>query len=114
MAAAMSTQMFAIVPVVAGGPSGTVTVTASGSSVRYHVVVTGLAPGSLHTIHDHLGRCSSAGSSEHLTVLATPAANGEGVIDFQTTVGPFLAGAGRIVIVYSNAIANLITGCADL
>ena len=111
---ASTTQTFAFVPLVAGGPSGSVTVTTSGSSVTYHVVVTGLTPASSHTIHDHLGRCSAAASSQHLAVLATPVANGAGVIDFRTAVGPFLAGAGRIVIVYSNASPNLIVGCADL
>ena len=114
MAAALTSQTFPIAPLVAGGPSGSVTMTTSGSSIRLDVVVAGLVPGSRHTIHDHLGRCSSASSSEHLTVLATPVANSSGVIDFETTVGPILAGAGRIVIVYSSASTNLITGCADL
>jgi hypothetical protein len=113
MTASMSST-FAIRPLVGGGPNGSVTVTTSNGGVRYHVVVSGLAPGSRHTIHDHLGRCSNAGGSQHLDVLATLAADGSGVIVIDRSVGAFLSGPGRIVIVYSNATTDLITGCADL
>src|SRR5438270_486350 len=52
---AASSTTFAIRPRVPGGPSGSVTVTTAGGAERYAIVVRGLAPGSTHAIHDHLG-----------------------------------------------------------
>src|SRR5437588_12431518 len=53
---APSTAVFAIRPLLAGGPSGSVTVSTSAGGTRYQVVISGLSPGSGHTVHDHLGR----------------------------------------------------------
>jgi hypothetical protein len=105
---------FAINPLTAGGAGGSVVVTIAGSVARYHLDVTGLVPGSVHTIHDHLGACSRAGSTVHLTVLTTQAADGSGAIVADVTVPAGDAGANRIVIVYANANPAFITGCADL
>lgn len=107
-------DVFAIRPLVAGGATGTVTTVTSAAGVHYHVVVTGLAPGSAHTVHDHAGSCSSASTSVHLTVLATATADSRGVITFDATVPAFFFGPTRILIVYSSARPVLITGCATL
>jgi hypothetical protein len=109
-----ATAGFAIVPLTAGGAGGSVTVTLSGGVARYHLVVTGLVPGSVHTIHDHLGLCARAASTTHLAVLTTQAADAGGTIVADTTLPARDAGNGRIVIVYSSASPAFITGCADL
>ncbi|MBV9101382.1 MAG: hypothetical protein JOZ46_02050 [Candidatus Dormibacteraeota bacterium] len=105
---------FAIVPRFAGGAGGTVTATPMADRVHYHVVVTGLVPGSAHTVHDHVGSCGGANLSRHLSVLATGVANGAGSLTFDATVPAFEFGSGRIVIVYDSARPVLITGCAAL
>jgi hypothetical protein len=105
---------FAIRQLFPGGAAGTVTVLSSSSGVHYHVVVTGLAPNSVHTVHDHAGVCGSASGSRHLAVLTTATADRRGVIVFDATVPTFDFGAGRIVIVYDSARPILITGCAAL
>jgi hypothetical protein len=104
----------AITPLFPGGAAGSVTVVSSSRSVHYHVIVSGLVPGSAHTVHDHVGKCGSASRGMHLAVLATATADSHGVIVFDTTVSPFDFGAGRIVIVYDTARPILITGCAML
>jgi len=109
-----SASSFAIRPVVGGGSSGSVTVMRSAAGVRYHVVITGLTPGSSHAVHDHQGSCSNANRSTHLSVLTIAAGNPAGTIVFDTSVSTFEAGPGRIVIVYSSPSPTLITGCADL
>jgi hypothetical protein len=106
--------MFPLRPLVAGGPSGSVTSTAPSGTVRLHIVLSGLVPGSSHAVHDHLGVCSDAGRSEHLRVLAISTADRSGTIIIDTAVPAFDAGAGRIVIVYATPTPALITGCADL
>ena len=111
---AASSTTFPIRPRVPGGPSGSVTVTTAGGAERYHIVVRGLAPGSTHAIHDHLGICGDANVSAHLRVLAVPTADATGTAVVDTVVRAFDAGAGRIVIVYASAIPALITGCAEL
>lgn len=105
---------FAIRPLTAGGASGSVTVSITGGVARYHLVVAGLVPGSVHTIHDHLGSCSNAGATMHLTVLTTTAADRTGSIVADVSVPAGDAGPNRIVIVYANASPAVITGCADL
>jgi hypothetical protein len=105
---------FAITPLTAGGAGGSVMVTLSGGVARYHLTVTGLVPGSVHTIHDHLGSCTRAASTMHLAVLTTQAADGGGSIIADVTVPARDAGTGRIVIVYSSASPAVVTGCADL
>jgi hypothetical protein len=105
---------FPIVPLTARGASGSVVVTLSGNVARYHLDVTGLAPGSVHTIHDHLGACSRAAATPHLTVLTTMAADSTGAIVADVTVPAADAGPNRIVIVYSTGSATVVTGCADL
>ena len=111
---AVSSTTFPIRPLVAGGPSGAVTVTTADGAVRYHIVVRGLVPGSAHAIHDHLGFCGDAGVSDHLRVLAIVTADPSGTAAVDTAVPMFDAGAGRIVIVYASPSPALITGCADL
>jgi len=108
------TSTFPIRPSTAGGAAGTVSVTLAGGIAHYHIVVTGLRPGSTHAIHDHLGFCGAAGTSNHLTVLAIPTANPAGVITVDASVPAADAGSGRIVIVYATASATVISGCADL
>ena len=88
--------------------------TSGGGTVRYTVLISGLAPGSPHTVHDHLGRCADIEQSRHLTVLAVGTASSEGVIDLSLTESAFLAGSGRILLVYATAAADTVTGCADL
>jgi hypothetical protein len=105
---------FAIRPLFPLGAAGTVTATISSVGVHYHVIVTGLAAGSVHTIHDHVGTCGSAGGSRHVAVLTTAAAGSQGDIIFDTTVPASDFGAGHIVIVYNSARPLLITGCAAL
>ena len=92
----------------------TVTVTASGGAAHLHIVVTGLAPGSTHAIHDHLGSCGMAARSIHLTVLAVATAGMDGVISVTVAVPAFDAGAGRIVLVYATPVPSVIIGCATL
>jgi hypothetical protein len=103
-----------IMPFAGSGVGGSVSVTITGATAHYHIVITGLAPGSTHAVHDHLGLCSAAARSEHLTILAVATANAGGVIDLQAQAPAFDAGADRIVLVYASAAASLITGCADL
>lgn len=105
---------FAIEPRFPGGAGGTVVAAATSRGVHYHVVVTGLVPGSAHTIHDHLGTCSASPGSRHLAVLDTSTADSRGTIVIDTTVPAFDFGANRIVIVYNTASPQLITGCAAL
>jgi hypothetical protein len=105
---------FAINPLFAGGAAGTVSAATSSSNVQLDIVVTGLVAHSVHTIHDHAGRCDAANRSPHLAVLATAAADAGGVITVHATVPPSEFGAGRIVIVYDTARPLLITGCAEL
>ena len=105
---------FGITPLFPLGAAGTITAVSSSRGAHYHVTVTGLVAGSVHTIHDHAGTCGSASRSMHLAVLATATADSHGVIVFDTTVPPFDFGAGRIVIVYDSARPVLITGCAML
>jgi len=105
---------FAIAPLVPGGAMGSVNAQPAGNIVSYHVVVTGLVPGSTHTIHDHSGSCTNANGSAHLSVLATTVADSSGVVAFDTTVPAFEFGAGRIVIVYETGSPLRIIGCASL
>jgi hypothetical protein len=111
---AASSTTFPIRPLVEGGPSGAVSVTTAGGAVRYRIVIHGLAPGSSHAIHDHLGFCGGANVSDHLRVLAVSTADGSGTVVVDTLVPAFDAGTGRIVIVYASPIPARITGCADL
>jgi hypothetical protein len=97
-----------------GGAAGTISVVLTNGVARYHVVVTGLAPGSAHTIHDHAGTCGGSLSSRHLSVLVTASADARGVLVFDATVPASDFGAGRIVIVYQSARATVIAGCATL
>jgi hypothetical protein len=76
--------------------------------------VTGLAPRSAHTIHDHAGTCGGSLSSRHLAVLAVTTADANGVIVFDVAVPTSDSGTGRIVIVYQSARATVIAGCAAL
>ena len=101
-------------PLFPGGASGTIVATVQGAVVQYSITVTGLQPGSAHTIHDHLGSCAAPGASTHLSVLTTAIADGNGLIAFHTSVPTSEFGAGRIVIVYNSARPVLITGCASL
>lgn len=78
------------------------------------MVITGLSPGSTHAVHDHLGSCTSANTTAHLSVLAVATADARGTIVFDTGVPASQAGAGRILIVYLSSRPNLIVGCADL
>jgi hypothetical protein len=105
---------YAITAVASGGPTGTVSATPGSMTVTLRVMVLGLAPRSVHTIHDHLGNCASASASRHLSVLATATADAAGILSFEVTVPMFQAGSGRIVIVYADARAAVITGCAQL
>jgi hypothetical protein len=105
---------FVIRPLFASGATGTITEASSSTGVHLHVTITGLLPGSAHTIHDHAGTCGSANRSIHLAVLTTAVTNSHGVIAFDATVPAFEFGAGRIVIVYDTAQPVLITGCAAL
>ena len=105
---------FAITPLFPGGAAGTITVVLMNGEARYHGVVTGLAPGSAHTIHDHAGTCGGSLSSRHLSVLVTASADARGVLVFDATVPASDFGAGRIVIVYQSARATVIAGCATL
>lgn len=114
MPAAPPAQSFAIAPVGGSGVGGTVEISASGSSARYQVAVTGLRPGSTHAVHDHLGTCAGLAQSEHLTVLDIGTASMSGSIGFTTTVSSFDAGSDRIVIVYATASTGVVVGCADL
>ena len=107
-------KTFPIRPLVAGGPSGSVTVSSSSDAVHYHIVINGLMPGSSHAVHDHLGSCSTAGRSEHLSVLAVDTADPSGTITLDTSVPAVDSGTGRIVIVYASPATEVITGCADL
>jgi hypothetical protein len=109
-----SSMTVPIRPLVPGGPTGSTTVSSSSGTVRYHIVISGLVPGSSHAVHDHLGFCGGAGRSEHLRVLAVATADRSGTITVDTAVPAFDAGAGRIVIVYASSAPVLITGCADL
>jgi hypothetical protein len=101
-------------PLVPGGPMGSTTISSSSGTVHYHIVISGLMPGSAHAVHDHLGFCSGAGRSEHLRVLAVATADRSGTINIDTAVPAFDMGAGRIVIVYASSAPTLIIGCADL
>ncbi len=105
---------FAITPLFAGGAAGTITVLLMNGVARYHGVVTGLVPGSAHTIHDHAGTCSGSLGSRHLAVLVNASADARGVLAFDAIVPAADFGAGRIVIVYQSARASLIAGCATL
>jgi hypothetical protein len=105
---------FAIQPRFPGGARGNVAAVVTSNGVHYHVVVTGLVPGSAHTIHDHFGTCSGSSGSRHLAILNTSTADSSGMIVFDTTVPAFDFGANRIVIVYNSASPQLITGCAAL
>ena len=112
---ATTSSTFPIRAVGGARAGGSVTISTSGGDiVRYTVLISGLSPGSLHTVHDHLGRCADIEQSQHLAVLAVAAASSEGVIDLNLTESAFLAGSGRILLVYATAAANSVTGCADL
>ncbi|HEY6378684.1 MAG TPA: hypothetical protein VI316_05845 [Candidatus Dormibacteraeota bacterium] len=111
---ASTARIVAILPLVAGGASGSVTEVTGAGGRRLQITVQGLAPGSVHAIHDHLGSCGGANASQHLTVLAIATADSAGMIRITVPVSSFLFGAGRIVIVYQTASPKLITGCADL
>lgn len=111
---AASATVFPIRPLVPGGPSGMVTVTHAGGGARLRIVVHGLAPGSPHAIHDHLGVCGEANVSDHLRVLGVPVADATGTAIVDTVVPAFDAGTARIVIVYASAVAAVITGCAGI
>lgn len=105
---------FAILPLFPAGAAGTITVVLAGGVAQYHVVVTGLVPRSVHTVHDHAGSCATGLSSTHLGVLAVATADGRGVAVFDATVPARDYGAGRIVLVYQSARATIIAGCATL
>jgi len=111
---AASSTAFPIRPLVQGGPSGAVTVTATRGAVRLHVVVRGLVPGSAHAIHDHLGLCGDANVSDHLRVLGVPVADATGTAVADAVVPAFDAGPGRILIVYASPVPAVITGCAGI
>src|SRR4029077_65266 len=105
---------FLIRPLLASGTTGTITEAGSSMGVDLQVTITGLLPGSAHTVDDPAGTCGSDNMSIHLALLATAVANSRGVIAFDATVPAFEFGAGRIVIVYATAQPVLITGCAAL
>ncbi len=105
---------FAITPLFPGGAAGMITVVVARGVAHYHGVVTGLVPGSAHTIHDHAGTCAGSLGSRHLAVLATASADARGALTFDASVPAFDYGSGRIVIVYQSARATVIAGCAAL
>ncbi|HYM49921.1 MAG TPA: hypothetical protein VET65_05035 [Candidatus Limnocylindrales bacterium] len=104
---------FPLVPVGMRGAMGSVTVTAQGGGFSLSVSARHLAPLSLHTVHLHLGSCASAYVGRHLLVIGSVAANGGGVGSVSANLG-FPYTTGRYVIVYANANAVTIIGCADL
>jgi hypothetical protein len=112
--AASDVTTYAITALAAGGPTGTVSATPGSMVVTLRVTVLGLAPRSVHTIHDHLGSCASAPASRHLSVLTTAMADAAGMIRFDVAVPMFQSGSGRIVIVYATTRPDVITGCAQL
>lgn len=91
-----------------------VTVTLFAGVVLYHVVVSGLVPGSVHAVHDHLGSCMAINRSTHLAVLTISSANSTGKLVFERVVPAFDFGHNRIIIIYNTAQATLVTGCASL
>jgi hypothetical protein len=105
---------FAIRPLFAAGAAGAITVLLTDGVAHYHGVVTGLMPGSVHTIHDHAGACGASLSSRHLAFLITATADSRGVLVFDAAVPASDFGAGRIVLVYQSARATVIAGCAAL
>jgi hypothetical protein len=105
---------FVITPLFPAGAGGTVSVVVTNGLAHYHLEVTGLVPGSAHTIHDHGGSCAGGLASRHLVVLATASADSRGVIAVDATVPAVDFGPGRIVLVYQGARATVIAGCATL
>jgi hypothetical protein len=91
-----------------------VTVTLFAGEVLYHVVVSGLVPGSVHAVHDHLGSCTAINRSTHLAVLTIGSANSAGALVFDRVVPAFDFGHNRIMIIYNSAQASVVTGCASL
>jgi len=76
------------------------------------VQVSGMAPGSVHSVHLHFGTCPTAGV--HLLVLGTLHAGPAGTASVVLRLPGTFVGDGRFVIVYVGPSAGPLGGCAQL
>lgn len=93
---------------------GLVRVTPRGAQVLVGVQVSGLAAGSTHAIHVHIGSCAAPYSGLHLYILGFLRASGSGGGAVQGYVPAFYLAGPRYVIVYAGLAPTTIIGCANL
>lgn len=78
------------------------------------VVVHGVANGSIHTVHIHLGSCANPYGGMHLTVLGLLAGDASNSGGFTAAIAPGYVSSGHYVIVYSTSSPIRIIACANL
>lgn len=92
--------------------AGQVVITPGSGSYQLSVNVSGLPPGTVHSVHLHFGSCPSTGV--HLAVLGSLVADAGGVGSMTVTIARPYSGSGRFVIVYAGPSAGALAGCAQL
>ena len=97
---------------VAEAVRGQVTITPLAGVYRLQVQATGLAPGSVHSVHLHFGSCPSTGV--HVSVLGTVVGDAAGSGSLILTVQRPYSADGRFVIVYVGPSAGPLAACAQL
>jgi hypothetical protein len=107
---------FPLVAIGSSHASGVVQITDRAGSFVATVSVQGLASGmqTLHSVHIHAGSCANPYGGLHLTVLGLLRAGPTGTGMLTAPLAPFYVANGHYLIVYSNALPQVIEGCANL
>lgn len=107
-------RSFALLPVAGSGAFGSVTVLQRNGFFSATVVVHGVANGSIHTVHIHLGSCANPYGGMHLTVLGLLAGDASNSGGLTAAIAPVYVSTGHYVIVYATNSPVSIIACTNL
>ena len=109
----MSRTLF-LSPVGGSGVSGTLAIVNQSGAFTATVAVHGIANGSLHTVHIHLGSCSNPYGGMHLTMIGLITGDSMGTGGVSARIAPVYLSSGHYVIVYGTSSPMRIIACANL
>ncbi len=112
--APVAIRMFGLVPVGGSMTSGSILVQPVNGLLRATLSARGLLPGTVHTVHIHLGTCANPYGGLHLTVLGLMFAASDGTGFLSAPIAPVYLSSGHYLIVYANNAPQRIIACANL
>ncbi len=112
--APVAIRMFGLVPVGGSMTSGSILVQPVNGLLRATLSARGLLPGTVHTVHIHLGTCANPYGGLHLTVLGVMFAASDGTGFLSAPIAPVYLSSGHYLIVYANNAPQRIIACANL